>query len=153
MDLAIPATTDGAALADRLTRRPAPVNGTAPMTVVFSTYQSIDAVAQAQGLGAPGFDLVICDEAHRTTGATALGTDESAFVRIHNNDYIHASKRLYMTATPRIYDDSTKARAGQKNAILASMDDVETYGEELFRLGSRTRDHLRNCTYRAELKT
>ena len=135
VDLAIPATTDGAALADRLARRPAPVHGTAPMTVVFSTYQSIDAVAQAQKLGAPGFDLVICDEAHRTTGATALGTDESAFVRVHNNDYIHASKRLYMTATPRIYDDSTKARAGQKNAILASMDDVETYGEELFRLG------------------
>lgn len=135
VDLAIPATTDGAALADRLARRPAPVHGTAPMTVVFSTYQSIDAVAQAQKLGAPGFDLVICDEAHRTTGATVAGTDESAFVRVHNNDYIHASKRLYMTATPRIYDDSTKARAGQKNAILASMDDVETYGEELFRLG------------------
>ena len=135
VDLAIPATTDGAALAYRLTRRPAPVNGTAPMTVVFSTYQSIDAVAQAQELGAPGFDLVICDEAHRTTGATVAGTDESAFVRVHNDDYIHASKRLYMTATPRIYDDSTKARAGQKNAILASMDDVETYGEELFRLG------------------
>ena len=135
VDLAIPATTDGAVLADRLTRRAAPVNGTVPMTVVFSTYQSIDAVAQAQKLGAPGFDLVICDEAHRTTGATVAGTDESAFVRIHNDDYIHASKRLYMTATPRIYDDSTKARAGQKNAILASMDDVETYGEELFRLG------------------
>ena len=135
VDLAIPATTDGAALANRLTRRPAPVNGTAPMTVVFSTYQSIDAVAQAQELGAPGFDLVICDEAHRTTGATVAGTDESAFVRVHNNAYIHASKRLYMTATPRIYDDTTKARAGQKNAILASMDDVETYGEELFRLG------------------
>ena len=135
VDLAIPATTDGAALANRLTRRPAPVNGTAPMTVLFSTYQSIDAVAQAQELGAPGFDLVICDEAHRTTGATVAGTDESAFVRVHNNAYIHASKRLYMTATPRIYDDTTKARAGQKNAILASMDDVETYGEELFRLG------------------
>ena len=135
VDLAIPATTDGAALANRLTRRPAPVNGTAPMTVLFSTYQSIDAVAQAQELGAPGFDLVICDEAHRTTGATVAGTDESAFVRVHNDDYLHASKRLYMTATPRIYDDTTKARAGQKNAILASMDDVETYGEELFRLG------------------
>ena len=135
VDLAIPAATDGAALANRLTRRPAPVNGTAPMTVVFSSDQSIDAVAQAQELGAPGFDLVICDEAHRTTGATVSGTDESAFVRVHSDDYIHASKRLYMTATPRIYDDSTKARAGQKNAILASMNDVETYGEELFRLG------------------
>ena len=135
VDLAIPATTDGAALAECLTRRAAPIDGTFPMTVVFSTYQSIDAVAQAQELGAPEFDLVVCDEAHRTTGATVSGADESAFVRVHNNDYIHASKRLYMTATPRIYDDSTKARAGQKNAILASMDDVETYGEELFRLG------------------
>ena len=135
VDLAIPATTDGAALAECLTRRAAPIDGTFPMTVVFSTYQSIDAVAQAQERGAPEFDLVVCDEAHRTTGATVSGADESAFVRVHNDGYIHASKRLYMTATPRIYDDSTKARAGQKNAILASMDDVETYGEELFRLG------------------
>ncbi len=135
VDLAIPATTDGVALAECLTRRAAPIDGTFPMTVVFSTYQSIDAVAQAQELGAPEFDLVVCDEAHRTTGATVSGADESAFVRVHNDGYIHASKRLYMTATPRIYDDSTKARAGQKNAILASMDDVETYGEELFRLG------------------
>ncbi|WP_322783117.1 DEAD/DEAH box helicase [Actinomyces bowdenii] len=135
VDLAIPATTDGASLAERLTRHAAPVDGAFPMTVVFSTYQSIDAIAQAQELGAPGFDLVICDEAHRTTGATISGMDESAFVRVHNDGYIHAAKRLYMTATPRIYDDSTKTRAGQKNAILASMDDVETYGEELFRLG------------------
>lgn len=135
VDLAIPATTDGAALAGRLTRRAAPVDGVFPMTVVFSTYQSIDAVSQAQKSGAPDFDLIICDEAHRTTGATLAGADESAFVRVHDEAYIHASKRLYMTATPRIYDDSTKARAGQKNAVLASMDDVETYGEELFRLG------------------
>lgn len=135
VDLAIPATTDGATLADRLSRRPAPVEGTVPMTVVFSTYQSIDAVAQAQKRGAPAFDLVICDEAHRTTGATLAGTDESAFVRVHDGAYLHASKRLYMTATPRIYDDSTKARAGQKNAVLASMDDEDKYGAELFRLG------------------
>ena len=135
VDLAIPATTDGAALAGRLTRRTAPVKGTAPMTVVFSTYQSIDAVAQAQKSGAPAFDLIVCDEAHRTTGATLAGADESAFVRVHDETYIRAAKRLYMTATPRIYDDSTKARAGQKNAVLASMDDEETFGAELFRLG------------------
>ncbi|WP_244542693.1 DEAD/DEAH box helicase [Actinomyces glycerinitolerans] len=135
VDLAIPATTDAEALARRLTRRAAPVDGVTPMTVVFSTYQSIDAVARAQGLGAPDFDLIICDEAHRTTGATLAGADESAFVRVHDNTYLRGRKRLYMTATPRIYDDSTKARAGQKNAVLASMDDADTYGEELFRLG------------------
>ena len=135
VDLAIPATTDGAALAERLTRRASSVDGVVPMTVVFSTYQSIDAVAAAQKAGAPAFDLIICDEAHRTTGATLAGTDESAFVRVHDTSYLRASKRLYMTATPRIYDDSTKARAGQKDAVLASMDDEALYGAELFRLG------------------
>jgi len=135
VDLAIPATTDAEALARRLAQPAAPVEGVAPMTVVFSTYQSIDVVARAQAAGAPAFDLIICDEAHRTTGATLAGTDESAFVRVHDDAYLRAAKRLYMTATPRIYDDSTKARAGQKNAVLASMDDEQTYGAELFRLG------------------
>ena len=135
VDLAIPATTDADALAQRLTRPAAPVNGVAPMTVVFSTYQSIDVVARAQKMGAPTFDLIICDEAHRTTGATLAGTDESAFVRVHDNAYLKAVKRLYMTATSRIYNDSTKAEASRKDALLASMDDADLYGEELFRLG------------------
>ena len=135
VDLAIPATTDADVLAQRLIQRAAPVDGAAPMTVVFSTYQSIDVVARAQKMGAPAFDLVICDEAHRTTGATLAGTDESAFVRVHDNTYLKAAKRLYMTATPRIYNDSTKAEASRKDALLASMDDADLYGEELFRLG------------------
>ena len=135
VDLAIPATTDADALAQRLTRPVAPVDGATPMTVVFSTYQSIDVVARAQKMGAPAFDLIICDEAHRTTGATLAGTDESAFVRVHDNAYLKAAKRLYMTATPRIYNDSTKAEASRKDALLASMDDAALYGEELFRLG------------------
>lgn len=135
VDLAIPATTDADVLAQRLTRPAAPVDGAAPMTVVFSTYQSIDVVARAQEMGAPAFDLVICDEAHRTTGATLAGADESAFVRVHDNAYLKAAKRLYMTATPRIYNDSTKAEASRKDALLASMDDADLYGEELFRLG------------------
>ena len=56
----------------------------------------------------PEFDLIICDEAHRTTGATFDGEDESAFVRIHDADYIKGAKRLYMTATPRIYGEAAK---------------------------------------------
>ncbi|WP_268891864.1 type ISP restriction/modification enzyme [Actinomyces sp. zg328] len=135
VDLAIPATTDAHALAQRLARPAVPVDGVAPMTVVFATYQSIDVVARAQEAGAPAFDLIICDEAHRTTGATAAGEQDSAFVRVHDSAYLRGAKRLYMTATPRIYDDSTKARAGEKNAVLASMDDETTYGAELFRLG------------------
>ena len=80
-------------------------------------------------------DFVICDEAHRTTGATALGSAESAFVRIHDNSYIKADKRLYMTATPRLYGDSAKKKAEEKDIILCSMDDEELYGKEIYRIG------------------
>lgn len=133
VDLALPSTTNVAVLESRLTRA---LGETASMTVVFATYQSIDVVAQAQSQGglAP-FDLIICDEAHRTTGTTLAGADESAFVRVHDDSYLQGRKRLYMTATPRIYDDSSKAKAGQANAVLASMDDETIYGPELHRLG------------------
>lgn len=65
-DLAIPATTDTKALAAAM-QKSGQRDG---LTVVFSTYQSIAVVAQAQKDGVPDFDLVICDEAHRTTGIT-----------------------------------------------------------------------------------
>ncbi|WP_420113772.1 DEAD/DEAH box helicase, partial [Pseudactinotalea sp.] len=130
VDLAIPATTNPAKLAER-----ASTSADGRLTVVFATYQSIDVVAQAQQQGLPGFDLVICDEAHRTTGVTIAGADESAFVRVHDPAYLQATKRLYMTATPRLYDDNSKAKAGQANAVLASMDDEDTYGPEFYRLG------------------
>src|SRR5699024_5919049 len=98
--------------------------------------QSIDVVAQAQKIaGLEPFDLIVCDEAHRTTGATLAGEDESPFVRVHDSHYLRADKRLYMTATPRIYDDASKAKAGKAQAVLASMDDEDTYGPEFYRLG------------------
>ncbi|GAA2736077.1 DEAD/DEAH box helicase [Pedococcus aerophilus] len=133
VDLALPSTTNVAVLESRLTQA---LGESDSMTVVFSTYQSIDVVAQAQKQGdLPAFDLIICDEAHRTTGTTLAGEDESAFVRVHNNDHIRGAKRLYMTATPRIYDDSSKAKAGDADAILASMDNEDLFGPELHRLG------------------
>lgn len=132
VDLAIPATTDAGRLHSQLVDAAA---GTGRLTVIFSTYQSIGVVAEAQAKGLPDFDLVICDEAHRTTGATLTGDDESAFVRVHDNAFIRATKRLYMTATPRIYDDASKAKAGQAQAVLASMDDPHLYGPEFHRLG------------------
>lgn len=133
VDLALPATTDPNKLAKRM--REARVDGEG-MRVVFATYQSIDVVAQAQKIaGLEPFDLVVCDEAHRTTGATLSGTEESAFVKVHDNAYLQAEKRLYMTATPRIYDDASKAKAGKAQAVLASMDDEDVYGPELYRLG------------------
>lgn len=130
-DIALPATTSVEVLRRRI--RDAETD-TAAMTVVFATYQSIDVVAQVQQ-GARPFDLIVADEAHRTTGATLVGAEESAFVRVHDNDYLPGAKRLYMTATPRIYDDSSKAKAGEADAVLASMDDEELYGPEFHRLG------------------
>jgi predicted helicase len=133
VDLALPSTTNVAVLESRLTQA---LGETDSMTVVFSTYQSIDVVAQAQRQGGlPPFDLIVCDEAHRTTGTTLVGEDESAFVRIHDDSYLRGAKRLYMTATPRIYDDSSKAKAGEADAVLASMDDEAVFGPELHRLG------------------
>lgn len=111
------------------------------MTVVFSTYQSIEVIAKAQKelakLNAKfgEFDLIICDEAHRTTGVSLAGEDESAFTKVHNNTFIKGKKRLYMTATPRLYNDDTKSKAAQADAILCSMDDPKLYGEEIYRIG------------------
>ncbi len=130
-DLAFPATTNAERLAALVGARP----GDEAMTVVFSTYQSVDKVAAAQAAGVGPFDLVICDEAHRTTGVTLAEEDESAFVRVHDNEYLAAAKRLYMTATPRIYGESSKQKAKEAKAELCSMDDPDLYGPELHRLG------------------
>lgn len=106
------------------------------MTVVFATYQSIDVVARAQRQGEQQFDLILCDEAHRTTGVKLAGqADESAFTRVHDNAYLPAAKRLYMTATPRIYGEAVRKKADEKSAALTSMDDEETFGPEFHRLG------------------
>ncbi|MEV0624732.1 DEAD/DEAH box helicase [Nonomuraea wenchangensis] len=130
-DLALPATTDP----DRLIQQMASVEATPGLTVVFSTYQSIATVSAAQKKGLPRFDLILCDEAHRTTGVTLAGHDESAFVRVHDDDYLGADRRLYMTATPRIYNENTKSEAKNADALLASMDNEQQYGPEFHRLG------------------
>ena len=107
------------------------------MLVVFSTYQSIGRIAEAQrAIGEElTFDLIICDEAHRTTGVTLKGEDESAFVRVHDNNFIHARRRMYMTATPRLYKVADQQRARENEAYLCSMDDAAIYGDEIYRLG------------------
>ncbi|WP_375638252.1 DEAD/DEAH box helicase [Bartonella sp. AA16NXGY] len=130
-DLAFPATTDAAKLAEQVAKSVAD-----KMIVVFATYQSIQVIADSQkNYGLPTFDLIICDEAHRTTGATLVGEDESNFVKVHSNDVIRAKKRLYMTATPRIFGDNAKSRANEVNAVLASMDDEKLFGKTLFYRG------------------
>ena len=109
------------------------------LTVVFSTYQSIAVVEEAQraylGRDAFAFDFAVCDEAHRTTGAIAKEEEEPAFTFIHDDAHVLARRRLYMTATPRLYAEAAKAKAKERSIELCSMDDAALYGGEIYRIG------------------
>lgn len=129
-ELAYPATTN----ADKLAKSIIDTKNDAAVTVIFSTYQSIEVVHQAQAKAGLNFDLVICDEAHRTAGYTAPGEDHSAFVRVHDADYIKASRRLYMTATPKLYAESSKSKAEETDVDVFSMDDESVFGPLFHRL-------------------
>ncbi|MBU2769323.1 DEAD/DEAH box helicase [Acidithiobacillus ferrivorans] len=131
------------------------------ITVILSTYHSMDVIREAQEAGMPTFDLVLCDEAHRTTGvqlsekakasvisrakkkAEAAGEtynprsqadESSAFLMVHDNELIRAKKRLYMTATPRIYGEETNKKAAQNAAAVYSMDNEAWFGKTLHTL-------------------
>ncbi len=128
-ELEIPVTTDPTAISRALQNASADA-----MTVVFCTYHSLPLVESAQDEGAPAFDLILCDEAHRTTGVDRPGDKTSPFVLVHDAQRIRAAKRLYMTATPRLYTASAKSRAASHDMEVFSMDDPETYGSEFHRL-------------------
>jgi predicted helicase len=128
-ELRYPATTNAAHLAEEMDKR----HDDQHMSVVFSTYHSINVISEAQHHQQLNeFDLIICDEAHRTTGATFDGESESNFVKVHDNDFIRAKKRIYMTATPRIYGEMAKVSADKGEVTLCSMDDPTLYGNELY---------------------
>ena len=134
-DLAESPSTNAETLVERFNNTP---HAEDRMRVVFSTYQSLDVIARAQELGLPDFDLIVSDEAHRTTGVRKKDVtlaDESGFRRVHDNSFVKSTNRLYMTATPRIYGDRAKSTANEKELTLASMDDEALYGPEFHRLG------------------
>lgn len=138
LDMSFPASTD----VDTIVKHLKFYQAKGDFIVVFSTYQSIDVVSKAQAKllhetdGKFGkFDYIVCDEAHRTTGAKSKNKNESHFTKIHDNDFIQGAKRLYMTATPRYYKDSVKKNAEEKDFILWSMDDESIYGKEFYRIG------------------
>ena len=128
-ELEIPVTTDLSTISKVLRYAPP-----GEMMVVFCTYHSLGMVEKAQDDGAPPFDLLLCDEAHRTTGIEKPEDKTSPFVLVHDANRIRAKKRLYMTATPRLYTERAKAKAATHNVEVFSMDDPETYGPELHRL-------------------
>lgn len=129
-ELEIPVTTEPSKISKALR-----LAGARAMTVVFCTYHSLPLVEAAQAEGAPPFDLILCDEAHRTTGIERPEDDKtSPFVLVHDGERIKAAKRLYMTATPRLYTAGAKEKAARHEVEVFSMDDEETYGPEFHHL-------------------
>ncbi|MDR2693103.1 MAG: DEAD/DEAH box helicase family protein [Chitinispirillales bacterium] len=141
VDLAYPASTDVKNIKKQVKFARQRQETEGGNVVVFSTYQSIDVIIDAQKhfhrekTDSFLFDLIVCDEAHRTTGVTLSDGDDSAFVKVHDDKYIKARKRVYMTATPRIYSDGAQKKAREANAAICSMDDPEMYGGEMYRIG------------------
>ena len=140
-DLAFPASTNVETIVRQFKELNLLSKTNGGFRVVFSTYQSLPQVIAAQkALNAEkahqaDFDLVICDEAHRTTGAAAKGSQESAFILVHEDSNLIAKKRMYMTATPRVYNDRIKDDAAASDVYLCSMDNEEIYGKEFYRIG------------------
>ncbi|MXW82405.1 MAG: DEAD/DEAH box helicase [Rhodothermaceae bacterium] len=134
LDLALPATTDAVKLA-----QDAGLEVRDKLTVVFATYHSLPVIGEAQRkYGLPDFDLAICDEAHRTAGSRKEDKAESHFVQIHNQEHLQAHRRLYMTATPKVYAPAAHKKADKRSVELFSMKDKETYGPVLYEIGFGT---------------
>lgn len=157
VDLAMPASTNYRSVAQQLVNAKKQMEGKEGLIVVYSTYQSIDVIGKAQRFLRGEevdddkqqmlfddfkpedydftFDYIVCDEAHRTTGAKALGEEASSFTKVHDNDNVASKHRLYMTATPRLYSESAKKKAEENNATVWSMDNRDIYGDEIYRIG------------------
>lgn len=137
IDLALPASTNYDDIEAQVYEARQLQKQDGGMVVVFSTYQSIEVISNVQKrLGDRlVFDITVCDEAHRTTGVTLKGEEDSNFVKVHDPEFIHSKKRMYMTATPRLYSDDNKKKAADKEAYLCSMDDPAIYGDEIFHIG------------------
>lgn len=104
-------------------------------TVIFSTYHSIEQVAKS--VKNKTIDMIFCDEAHKTVGgAVKIGDSDkdSYYTFVHENSNIRAKKRIYMTATPRVFTDAIKKSAKEKKRIIYTMDDEEQYGKTLHEL-------------------
>ena len=127
-ELSMPVTTNPQAI-----RKALGEDSPDKMTVVFSTYQSLQVIADAQADGAEPFDLMICDEAHRTTGVHKKGkVAVSSWLLPHDQTILRADRRLYMTATSRLYSANVREKAKERQVAIYSMDDEATYGPEFY---------------------
>ncbi|WP_071828784.1 DEAD/DEAH box helicase [Streptomyces sp. F-1] len=110
-DVSFPNTTDVEELVDWV--RPF------DKVTVFATYASLGlgTLERAHQAGLPGWDLIVVDEAHRTSGR--LG---KPWAVVHDNTRIPSLRRLYMTATPRLWQLDEDAE-GAPGELVASMED------------------------------
>ena len=122
-ELECPVSTDPNDLYGYLMKRPLD-----RMTVIFCTYNSIQVVADA--IGRKPIDLALCDEAHRTIG----GAGDSYFTTVHEDAKIPIRKRLYMTATPKIFTDKIRMAADAQKKKIYAMDDEKVYGPVFYEL-------------------
>jgi len=117
----------------RVTTDPIVVKGflddTNGSSVLFSTYHSLNVIAEAISGSTFEFDFVFCDEAHKTAG---IGNNQ--FSLVHNNAALPAKYRLYATATPRIVKESLKKKLGDDLKYAYDMNDPEVFGPEFHRM-------------------
>ena len=66
---------------------------------------------------------------------TLDGEDDSNFVKVHDQKVIAGKKRVYMTATPRVFGEAVRAKANEASAVLYDMDNQEHFGDILFACG------------------
>ncbi|MFE0256237.1 Helicase associated domain protein [Streptomyces sp. NPDC059010] len=87
---------------------------------VFATYASLGlgTLERAHEAGLPGWDLIIVDEAHRCSGRIG-----KPWAVVHNNQKIPSLRRLYMTATPRLWQLDEDSEQGAPGELVASMED------------------------------
>ena len=173
-EIEAPVSTDPRAIAKAVERARLSLPDGKGIVSVFSTYQSMDRIVEAQRLAGaplPAFDLAVADEAHRTTGGrskTKTGSKTfdgtGVFQLIH--DSVAADKRLYQTATPRIYSRRTTRKTideivqwEKSETEVIDMSDERFYGPELERisfseaLAVENHEEKRLCDYRVIIAT
>lgn len=92
--------------------------------VIFSTYQSLNLIYEATKKDPVIFDIAFYDEAHRTAGL-----EKKIFSLCFDKNKIISSKKLFMTATPKVIKPRIKDKAVENNISYYSMDDRKYYGE------------------------
>lgn len=148
-ELDYPATTDATSLKDAIARAQALPDHDERMIVIFSTYHSSPVIGEAQKLGMPALDLVICDEAHRTSGSKGKDEETKSFQFIHQAGGIKRARTLFMTATPRIFSSEALEKAKDADTTLFSMDDEELYGPIIYEISFADAVKLKRlCPYK-----